>query len=273
MLIVKTLVENTTISKKYRCKHGLCLYIETAKHRILFDLGQDDLFIKNAKEMNIDLSLIDTVIISHGHKDHGGALKYLLQVNKTAKIYIKKDAFNPHYIKVLGIPINVGLDNSLINNERIILTDDSFKIDDELYLFSNIEKKFPLSKSNEVLFVKKEGKLIKDDFSHEQSLLININNKSTLISGCSHSGIVNILNKALKITDNIKTVIGGFHLYNPPTKKYEKNDLIDLIADELSKYDCDFYTCHCTGKRAFLMMKDKLKNRLNYLKTGSIIEL
>ena len=55
---IVTLVENTTLSDDYRSKHGLSFYIETAKHKILFDLGQDDLFIKNAVKMNIDLTKI-----------------------------------------------------------------------------------------------------------------------------------------------------------------------------------------------------------------------
>jgi len=95
-----TLVENTAISSEYGCKHGLCIYIETPNHKILFDLGPNKLFVENALKMNVDISDIDTVIISHGHKDHGGALKYFLEQNKKAKIYIRKEAFEPHYIKV-----------------------------------------------------------------------------------------------------------------------------------------------------------------------------
>lgn len=100
---IVTLVENTTSSSEYRSKHGLCLYIETDRHKILFDLGQDKLFLENAKKMDIDISEIDTVIISHGHKDHGGALKRFMDLNSNAKIYIRKEAFEPHYIKVLPI--------------------------------------------------------------------------------------------------------------------------------------------------------------------------
>ena len=45
MLKIVPLVENTSVSPEYRCKHGLCLYVQTEKHKILFDLGQDDLFV------------------------------------------------------------------------------------------------------------------------------------------------------------------------------------------------------------------------------------
>jgi len=274
MLKLVTLVENTSLSRKYHSKHGLCLYIETEKHKILFDLGQDNLFIQNAKKMNIDITKIDTVIISHGHKDHGGALKEFLTINPNAKIYIKKEAFEPHYIKFFCLSISVGLDIELQNEKRIILVESDMRIDEELFLFSNVkQEKFQL-KSNRLLYRKNQGHLVLDDFCHEQNLIINIDGKYTLISGCSHARIVNILNKAEKlVSQDIKTVVGGFHLYNPPTRKYESNEMIDAIANFLSEKSSVYYTCHCTGKRAFKRMKDILSDRLNYLSVGTKVEL
>lgn len=84
---ITALVENKSEGRTIP-KHGLSLYIETQKHKILFDLGPDDTLFKNAEIMNIDLSEVDTVIISHGHMDHGGALKRFLQVNGKARIYV-----------------------------------------------------------------------------------------------------------------------------------------------------------------------------------------
>ncbi|MBS5112237.1 MAG: MBL fold metallo-hydrolase [Coprobacillus cateniformis] len=74
-MLLKTLVENTSISSSFQHKHGICFYIEVENHKMLFDLGPNDLFIENAKKMNVDLKQIDTVIISHGHVDHAGALQ------------------------------------------------------------------------------------------------------------------------------------------------------------------------------------------------------
>lgn len=208
MLKMMTLVENTTVSSEYGCKHGLCIYIETPNHKILFDLGPNKLFAENALKMNVDISDIDTVIISHGHKDHGGALKYFLEQNKKAKIYIRKEAFEPHYIKVLNIPFNVGLDKTLLNQ--------------------------------------------------------------VLISGCSHAGIVNIQNRAEQIAaDKMDMVVGGFHLYNPPTRKYESDEVIDSVVDLLNKKGSIYYTCHCTGPKAYKRMKAVMGNKMNYLSTGT----
>ena len=83
-MIIKVLVENTAISEEYGKIHGLCLYIETEKHKILFDLGPDKLFLENAEKMGVKIEEIDTVVISHGHYDHGGALGLFLRHNHRA---------------------------------------------------------------------------------------------------------------------------------------------------------------------------------------------
>ena len=71
---ITALVENTT-NQGWRTVHGLSLYIETPGHKILFDVGPDDTLFANAERAGVDLAAVDTAIISHGHSDHGGALK------------------------------------------------------------------------------------------------------------------------------------------------------------------------------------------------------
>ena len=269
-----SLVENTSSSSEYRSEHGLCLYIETSKHKILFDLGQDKLFAENAAKMNIDISDIDTVIISHGHRDHGGGLNKFLELNTKAKIYIRKEAFEPHYVKVLNIPFSAGLDRGLADCSRLVFTDKKIVIDDELILFSDVKTDKYFSKSNKVLFAKKQGRLISDNFNHEQNLVIVEGTEKVLISGCSHSGIVNIQNRAEQIvSDRISVVAGGFHLYNPPTRKYESNEFIDSVATVLKNNGSIYYTCHCTGIKAYKRMKSTLGDRLKYLSVGTEVIL
>ena len=130
------------------------------------------------------------------------------------------------------------------------------------------------TKSNGVLYAKHGGKVTQDDFAHEQNLIVKENGKTLLMSGCSHAGIVNILTKAEEIVGGkIDTTIGGFHLYNPPTKKYESAELIDALSVALNQKNGKFYTCHCTGARAYEQMKNILGDRLCSLSAGAEIEL
>ena len=67
---ITTLVENCVYGRKLQAEHGLSLYIETSGHRLLFDTGASDLFIRNARLLHIDLQKVDYLILSHGHSDH-----------------------------------------------------------------------------------------------------------------------------------------------------------------------------------------------------------
>lgn len=272
---VTALVENTTVSTDYRCKHGLCLNIKTSNHNILFDLGADDLFIENAKKLNVNIEDIDIVIISHGHKDHGGGLSTFLEHNKKAKVYINRNAFNNHYTSIFGIfKFFIGLDKANKFNDRIIFVDNNLKIDDELYLFSNVSKRELISEANNSLLMKVDNKYVRDNFKHEQNLIITENDKHTLIAGCAHNGIINILDKGEEIVgQNLNTVIGGFHLFNPSMRKYEKKDLIKAIGDILAIKDTEFYTCHCTGIKAFNILRNELGEQIKYLSTGNVIDI
>lgn len=269
------LVENTTISARYKPKHGLCFHIKTLNNNILFDLGSDDLFIINAIKLNIYISEVDTVIISHDHNDHGGGLSAFLLHNKKAKIYIHKNAFTPHYASILGLfKHSIGLDSKLQNNNRIVLLDGNFNIDDELYLFSNIKTKNLMPTSNKVLLMKINNEYLQDDFSHEQNLIIKENNKYTLLAGCAHNGIVNIVEKAEDIIcSNLNTVISGFHLFNRFTKKSEDPKLINNISTALKGKKTIFYTCHCSGIKPFNILQEKLGDQIKYLSTGQVIDV
>ena len=269
---ITVLVENTTNNKALKPKHGLSFYIETHQHKILFDVGSNDAFIHNARTLGINLAAVDTVVISHGHSDHGGALSGFLKTNDKAKIYLHRKAFEPHYIKVLFAKIYIGLERKLSDNQRFILTDGTMQIDDELFLFSDVDKNFD-TKSNRVLLKKTHQGYVQDDFAHEQNLIVTDQGKSALFTGCSHRGIANILCSAKNHNPDIHALLGGFHLYNPANKTAEPPPVVQRLADELSKHDAVFYTGHCTGEKAFNSMRGSMGEKLKRLTTGEVIIL
>ena len=269
---ITALLENTTIDTALRPKHGLSIYIETPKHKVLFDLGPDDTCLDNAQIIGIDLAQVDTVVLSHGHYDHGGALASFLKINEKARLFFHKKAFEPHYHKRLFVKKYIGLDRNQADNERIIFTGDTMRIDDELFLFSDVEGLLD-TKSSRSLLKKTSSGFVRDDFTHEQSLIVTADDKAVLFSGCSHRGISNILRAADKHQPAIQAVFGGFHLYNPSTQAVEPTAVIEGLARELSLRETEFYTCHCTGNIAFEIMCGIMGNKMHYLSTGSVIEL
>lgn len=261
---ITALVENQTHGE-CRASHGLSLYIETEKHKLLFDLGSDDTLFVNAQKMEIDLAAVDTVIISHGHFDHGGALEQFLKVNPRAKVYVQRKAFDPHFSKVLFLKANIGLDVKLAGQEQIVAVDGDYVIDDELRLFTVDRTDRCYSGANDALYAK-EGK---DRFEHEQNLIVS-EKENVLIMGCGHTGIVNILDKAKAYSPQV--CIGGYHLFNPMTKKTVPEALLSEIAAEMKKYPgMKFYTCHCTGAVAYRYLAEKVPE-LKYLSCGESLE-
>ena len=274
MVKIVVLLENTTESSKLKCRHGLSLYAETDTHKILFDMGPNDLFLKNAEALGVDIADIDTAVISHGHVDHCGGLKCFLEKNQKAKIYLCPQAVEEHYVKVIGIPFYAGIDRALRSSDRFVFTDDVHVTDDEITLFSNVAGKFPPPESDNNLFTKRSGKMIPDDFCHEQNLVVTSGDSRILICGCAHAGIVNIIERAKTITgDNPTAVIGGFHLSEPTKGRYESDSYIDSVAAALTEIKSSYYTCHCTGEKAYEKMKARLGARLTYLRTGAEIRL
>jgi len=168
--------------------------------------------------------------------------------------------------------IPIGLNKKLVGNDRFIFTDNIMRIDDELFLFSDVKGTFN-SSSNRKLLKKTSDGYVQDDFSHEQSLIVTENDKAVLFSGCSHRGIANIIHTAHKHQSNIQMVFGGFHLYNPASNITETNEVVQQLIQELSKWDVTYHTGHCTGNKAFKIMSDIMNGKMQYFYTGSTVEL
>jgi 7,8-dihydropterin-6-yl-methyl-4-(beta-D-ribofuranosyl)aminobenzene 5'-phosphate synthase len=183
-MIIKTLVENTSISEKLGSEHGLSLYIEANARKILFDVGSSGLFLENAKKLNVDISDVDYLIISHGHDDHGGGLKAFLQENTKAEVFLQRLAFGKYYdMKPDGSLEYAGLDEELKQDRRIVFTEDRFFISKGIYVFSNIIPREPLPTSNSGLLMEQNGQKVQDSFAHEQVLIIEEDGKTLLITG------------------------------------------------------------------------------------------
>lgn len=266
-LLIQVLAENQAISGGFKGEHGLSLYIETKKQKIIFDFGASNLCIEHGRKLGINLADVDLAVISHGHHDHGGGLKEFLQINTKAPIYVRRQAFGGHYSrKPDGKENYIGLEQNLLPNNRFVFTDEYLRINEELELFSGVKGEKMVPVGNQNLLMEKDNERVKDDFLHEQNLLVKEGENKLLIAGCAHRGIVNIIEHVEKMGYGpITHVIGGFHLYSPPTDKYEEPELIKGIGNYLKATGLMYYTCHCTGTEAYKLLKEVMGEKIDYL--------
>ncbi len=262
-----TMLVNNEATGDLKPMHGLSLLIETERHCLLFDLGPDDTLLTNAEKLGVDLTRVDTVVLSHGHSDHGGALAAFLRLNDHATVYAQRAAFEPHFSRVLGLRFSVALDPALQSHPRVRLLDGPFTVDEELSLFTVPHPTQCLSPANNCLCTASGP----DDFRHEQHLLIHREGEApVLVIGCGHTGVVNALS-ACPIPP--RACVGGFHLMNPIFRRQAPTALLQQIADALNTYpDTDFYTCHCTGRKACGFLAERVP-RLRYFSAGETLTL
>ncbi|MEA4932862.1 MAG: MBL fold metallo-hydrolase [Lawsonibacter sp.] len=270
-MIIKVLAENTAVSETFECEHGLSLYVETEKHRLLFDTGASGLFARNAEKLGVDLAAVDIAVLSHGHYDHGGGLKTFLDQNSRAKVYVHERAFDPHYAKRRdGPPAYIGLEAELLPDERFVFCGERAQIDEELELFSAVREETPVPSGNAELYRKEGDTVLPDNFTHEQNLLIRQNGRVLLIAGCAHRGIVNIVRQVQTDSGSFPDiVIGGFHLHSRGSGQSEAPEAVDAVAQELIKTGARYYTCHCTGQEAYRRLKMAMGNQIGSLSAGS----
>lgn len=273
-MIIKTLVDNNSISENFKSEHGLSVYIETKGLKILFDTGASPLFLENANKLGVDISGIDILIISHGHYDHGGGIQTFLSKNQKAKVYIHLLAFEEYYSLRQNDNLEyIGLCKSLKGNNQIIFTEKKYNINNNIEIFSNVLQKAPLPISNQTLFKKEKNQIILDTFEHEQNLVIKENDKTLLLVGCAHNGIINILSHFNSLYGYMPDyVIGGFHL-SSKTSGDESQESIENLAKYLLTTGATFYTGHCTGLGPYKILKTIMKDKVNYISAGSILKL
>ncbi len=250
---------------------GLCIYIEYKEKKILLDSGSSDLFIENAKKLGVDLKKVDYGVLSHAHYDHANGIPAFLDLNKKAKFYISSNTEENcfHFVKVrhhyIGIPKNLLSDHK----KRLVPVDQVTEISDGVWVVPHSTKGLELVGEKSRMYKRYGRNYIPDDFSHEQSLVIETEGGLVIFNSCSHSGpevIVAEVKKAFP-GKKITAYVGGLHLYA------RNNDDILLVADKLKKTGVKkIYTGHCTGGRAYGILKEQLGDRLQHLECGLVME-
>lgn len=276
---VTVLMENSTPSSRLAARHGLSLWLELDDgRRVLFDMGPNDGFLANARSLGVDVTEADLAVVSHGHYDHGGGLGAFLaacgDAGRDVPVYVREHAFEEH---VSGTPERhhaIGLDPALATDPRVRPTGERCDLGGGLALFSTARRAHPTARSNGRLMERRDGALVPDRFLHEQSLIVREDDRLTLVSGCSHGGVLNLMDVAEELAGApLTSVVAGFHLMDPSGGTVEDEGLTCSLARELAARPARYLTCHCTGTDAFALLRDELGGRVSYLHVGSRVTL
>ena len=133
------LSDNRSNDCRLSTEHGLSILLETEQHKILLDTGASDAFIKNAEQLGVDLSDVDYVFISHGHSDHAGGLRHLLEHNQKAQIIVSPDAMSGQFFSKRGNLHSITTEWPEIDDDRLILIDQTCEIAEGFHLLDGQE--------------------------------------------------------------------------------------------------------------------------------------
>jgi len=237
-MLIKILFDNAALKKRYSAGWGVSYLINDT---VLFDTGEkSSSLIKNMGNMDVNVSNIKAVIISHNHRDHTGGLWGLLKMREELTVYACprfSREFKKNVTRLKG---------------RLIVTDKRMKVIKDVVVTGEIEGKY------------------KGRYMPEQALVIRTGKGFTIVTGCSHPGVVKIVKKVKEdfTDDNIYSVFGGFHLKDNSEKE------IGSIVNELKALGVKKAgPTHCSGKKAEAIFKNTYGKNFISVKVGGVIEV
>lgn len=285
---VNILTENTVYKREFLGEHGLSILLETGGKRYLFDMGQSDVFLRNAGKMKIDLEGLDGIILSHGHYDHCGGMLYWARKQEASgnrklevPIYINKKAFDKKYSqhpvtgKMLFGGIHEEAEAWMQEKGKLVFPEEGCAaVAENVYLLSQIPyvtdfESVPARFWKEV-HSPMENHLEADRMEDEQMLVIREEQGLCVFTGCAHPGIVNCLLYVQSCfpEEHIHSLVAGMHLKGCPLLQLQKT------VQFLQGLEIDVVVpLHCTGMIAIAAIKEALGERCVLAEVGKKITL
>jgi 7,8-dihydropterin-6-yl-methyl-4-(beta-D-ribofuranosyl)aminobenzene 5'-phosphate synthase len=260
-------------------EHGLSVLInaeteDNKKFSLLFDTGSSGNPLPNNLEvLKKDISNLDGIILSHGHYDHSGGLMQVFKlINRKIPLYLHPDALNPKYSKQNGKTRSIGIPVPILEKLKDLADLQISKVPQyihpSIFTSGQIERKTQFEKVPARFHQKIDGNLVHDEILDDQALFLKLRTGIVIICGCSHSGIVNIINHAIKMTGSgrINLVLGGFHLIDA------KVHIIEATLNDLKKINIDLISPnHCTGLYATAQLVNEYLDYFRVMHVGDNI--
>lgn len=269
---VTTIVENTVpTSAGMLGEHGLAFLIETDDTKILFDTGQGMAVVNNLTKTGRDVKDIAVVALSHGHYDHSGGLKSLLDAGARFNLFAHPDVFTEKVAPYPGrgiVPIGIAVtrDELAGRGVDVRLHTEPAGVAPGITATGEIQMDNDFEKIEPILLVRRDGAEVPDPLADDQALILDTEKGVVVLLGCAHRGVVNTLNRVAALTGGsaIHAVMGGFHLERAPDAQIEKT-----IA-ALRGFDPKMIgLAHCTGMRAAVPLVNAFGGRVFQCMVGT----
>jgi len=278
MIIATVLIENTSDSS-LACEHGLSILIEFEGKRILLDAGSSEAFCANADAMALSLEGLDACVLSHGHYDHSGGFGAVFRRDPEAKVYARKEALDV-YLSGAGGMHEISVPRQVSScRDRFIPVDGFREIFSRVFLVPHHTAGLDAIGEKCRLYKRAEGRIVPDDFVHEQSLVFSTEKGLIIFNSCSHGGVASIIREAREACGGkpVYAYIGGMHMKGKKDGReictFSEAE-VDALCETIRQEGIEWvYTGHCTGDIGFQLLKDRLGEIVQRLTTGFVIEM
>jgi 7,8-dihydropterin-6-yl-methyl-4-(beta-D-ribofuranosyl)aminobenzene 5'-phosphate synthase len=260
------------IKNSILAEHGfsalVSIFVGETSHRILFDFGFSEHGAAfNVDALDVDLSGVEAMVLSHGHIDHLGGLRQLVERigKKGIPLVLHPAAFrHPRYIRLTEqLKINLpafARDKVQDMGITTVETKQPYALANGFLLFlGQIPRTTDFEKGMPNAYYEEGGEVKQDAIEDDSAIVANVKGKGLIIlSGCAHSGIINTVKYAQKVTgiDQICAVMGGFHLTGP-----DYTAIIKPTTDALKELKPRYVVpTHCTGRNATMYIEKEMKD-------------
>ena len=275
-LRITTLSENTACLGSFLGEWGLSFLVEVDGLTLLLDTGQSISTVHNADALDIDLSWVGRIILSHGHFDHtGGLLEVLRRIKKKIEVIAHPDVWadkysgrQPQVYSYIGVPHHRHLLES--QGADFKLTTEPVRIADGIMTTGEVPMVTGFEAVETYLLVRDGDGFRQDEVLDDQALIITTEAGLVVLLGCAHRGIINTVYHAQKLTGikQIYAVLGGCHLMDASAER------IRLTTEALKEMGVQrLGVSHCTGLRAACYMAREFGDSFFFNNAGTIVEL